>query len=140
MSAPVLSIPRSGPIATSPQGIVQNIADLLDHGFGISYELLIGQQDLTQAIKDDRAEQPLIARSLDLIQLCVCGVRARLEPVLLRRDEWDRRQTADTLAAIRHLEVARVESRASNGLVEALRGECRPAAQLARGRKSGARR
>lgn len=100
-----------------------NLAGLRDHGFGVNYELLLAHQRLTAAIRHDEREQPLIARSIALARLCVCGVRELQLPILLRREDEDRAQRVETDAAMKPLGIARIESRAGNALIEGLQTE-----------------
>lgn len=107
----------------SERTLLLGLTGTQDHQFGASYELKVGADHLTAALHHDDLEQPLIARSLDLVRLCQCGVRSILEPVLLRREARDRQQRSETLIAVQRLELARAESRQANGLVERLRAQ-----------------
>lgn len=119
MASPTLSI-IAHPSAVPSFG-ANSFARLLDRGFGVNYELLVSDNHLTAALGHNQREQPLVARSLDIVTLCCCGVREILEPVLRKRELADREQTAQTLLAIQRLEIARAESRVSNSLIESLR-------------------
>ncbi len=102
----------------TPRSLSLDLASLLDHGFGVNYELLLTDQRLLAALAHDDSEQPIVTRIFALIGCCTCGVREVVSPLMRRREDEDRAQRAETAAAFGPLGIARVESRASNGLLE----------------------